>query len=110
MVYNPFNPWQNTFAMQNAPNEVDSLRMHQQRMYEQQQNKLNAMSKAQELGNLVSLRRNSLRLTHDQLADVSGLSPYEIIQIESGNTSSITMEKYLMVLSALRLNLSAYPV
>lgn len=110
MAYNPFNPWQNTFPMQNTPNEVDSLRMHQQIMYEQQRNKLNAMSKAQELGNLISMRRNSLGLTYDQLSNISGLSSYEIIQIESGNISSITMEKCFMILSALRLNLSAYPV
>lgn len=110
MAYNPFNPWQNTFPMQNTANEADFLRMHQQLMYTQQQNKLNAMSKSQELGNLISMRRNSLRLTYDQLANVSGLSSYEIIQIESGDMSSITMEKYLMVLSALRLNLSAYPI
>lgn len=116
MAYPPFNPWQNAPFGQNVPTGLDALRIqqqallqHQQALLEQQQNKLRAMTMAQDLGRLVATRRNTLGLSHDQLADLSGVGTYEIMQIESGSMSSISMEKCFMVMAALRLNLSAYP-
>jgi len=117
MAYPPFNPWQNAPFGQNTPAGFDSLHMQQQAMLQQQQmlleqqhNKLHAMTMAQDLGRLVTMRRTSLGLGHEQLASLSGISAYEIMQIESGNMNSISMEKCFMVMAALRLNLSAYAI
>lgn len=109
MTYPPFNPWQTTFPQQNDHNDINYWQKQQQLIYEQQQNRLHAMSKALEFGQLISMRRKNLGLTHDQLASISGVSSIDIIQIESGSGSSINMEKFFAVLSALHINISAYP-
>ena len=109
MAYPPFNPWQNAPFGQTSQNAANALRMQQQAMLEQQQNKLRAMQMARDLGRLISMRRNSSGFTHDQLAELSGVGAYEIIQIESGGGAFISMEKYLAVMAALRLNISSYP-
>lgn len=109
MPYTPFNPWQQSPFGMADPMDRNALFQRQQVLLAQQQNKLNAMNMAHELGQLISMRRNSVGLTHDQLADYSGVPAYEIIQIEAGSGDYVPMEKYLRVMAALRLNLSAYP-
>lgn len=124
MTYAPFNSWQNAPFGPNVQTELDVLRMQQHALLqqqellrkqqeillEQQQNKLQAMNMAQDIGQLIARRRTSLGLDHQQLADLSSINVYDIIQIESGNLCGITMEKCLTVMAALRLHLSAYPV
>lgn len=109
MAYPPFNPWQNAPFGQTSQNDVYAARMRQQAMLEQQQNKIRAMQMAGDLGRLIAMRRNSAGLTLDQLAEISGVSAYEIIQIESGGGTFVSMEKYFAVMAALRLNISSYP-
>lgn len=131
VTYTPFNPWQNAPFGPNPQTELNALRMQQQALFQQQQrelqqsqNKTQALYMAQELGRLIAQRRTSLGLSYKQLASLSGVSQDEVIQIEAGNispvsdaftafpgmTNAISMEKYLIVMAALRLHLSAYPV
>jgi y4mF family transcriptional regulator len=59
-----------------------------------------------EISRQVKLRRKSLRLTQDELADLAGCSQRFVRSLEAGK-QSVRMDKVLAVLHALGLDLSA---
>ena len=108
MAYNPFNPWQNQPSDMGASMQ-DLLLRQQQRSMAQQQAGSKAQNTMYEIGRLISMRRNSMGLSHEQLSELSGVSGFEVMQIEFGNSNYTSIEKLFRVTAALRLELNVFP-
>ena len=108
MAYNPFNPWQNQPSDMGASVQ-DLLLRQQQRSMAQQQAGSKAQNTMYEIGRLISMRRNSMGLSHEQLSELSGVSGFASTQIEFGNSNSTSIEKLVRITAALRLELNVFP-
>ncbi len=116
MANKPFNPWQqNPFAdLHNQQNQLDYLQENKRKnaerinyQHEQLQNMANAISTSQKFATLITMKRNSLGLSHDDIAAKTGLSPFEIVSIEAGSNNE-KVENLFKILSALDIQINAF--
>ena len=92
MSYPPFNPWQNQPSGLGSPGSSvqDMLLMY-------------------DVGRLVAMRRNSMGLSHGQLAELSRVPEFEIRQLEFGNFDYMAAQNIFRIMAALRLELNVFP-
>ncbi len=116
MANKPFNPWQqNPFAdLHNQQSQLDYLQENMRKnaerinyQHEQLQNMANAMSTSQRFATLITMKRNSLGLSHDDIAAKTGLTSFDIMSFESGSNNEST-EKLFKILSALGIQINAF--
>ena len=111
MSYPPFNPWQNQPSGLGSPgSSVQDMLLRQQQMrMEQQRIDSKAKGMMYDVGRLVAMRRNSMGLSHGQLAELSRVPDFEIRQLEFGNFDYMAAQKIFRIMAALRLELNVFP-
>lgn len=111
MSYTPFNPWQNQPSGLGSPSSSvqDMLLRQQQIRMEQHRTDSKARDMMQDVGRLIAMRRNSMGLSHEQLAGLAQVPEFGIRQVEYGNFDCMTVQNVFRIMAALRLELNVFP-
>ncbi len=112
--FNPFqnNPFQNHSSAQQQRlheqnNEIEKLRKENELRSQALQNMMYANNLSGQLSLLIRNKMQTLGLSENDLAAMTGLTNYDIVSVTL-NSSSTSFENILRILSALKLNLQVY--